>query len=853
MKWLLYISLAFRETRNSRGKLAFCLFSVALGVASVTTVRNIIFSFHESINFQSREVLGADIALRSRQPLFTNKKSKELQEDLEKSGLRGTSLVQFYSMIYQKENKTNRLSFISAIGKGFPFYGKVHTQKATDWDSFLNSKQAFALVDQAILEELNAKVGDTISIGEKNFQILGFVQDTGSHPFRSPRLAPKTYIKYKDLEGTGLLKFGSRIQYNYMYKSPPAFSLENWKKENFAKAIKNNIQVYTYKEALSRIQRFMERFSSFLSIISLIILLLSGLGIASSMSIFMQNRERNIAIYRNLGLQGIEVFWIYFSLTIFLALLGSLLGILVGNLIPIVFSKIGSFQEFQKLFSTSLEIQTFASASIYGILSGLCISLLFVIIPIYRIRAIPPLQILRKEEKPKLNKKDTLVLSFVFIFFFFIFIGLVANQLGSWKEAAFFTLLLLIVFVAFRLVVYLVMRLAKLTRNFLTSYHIRQGLQNLYRPNNQSNLMITSLGLGMLLISLLWVLEKTFLEEVRITDKEKTPNYFLLDVQVNQKEAIENILEKFPVKNANLSAMITARIKSINGKEINVKKIPQDRRRQTWSNTLQIRQNYIAIRKELLSSEKIVEGTFWTFKPKRQELSVSQRWAKRIGVKIGDRIAFDIEGIPLEVPVTSFRKIRWQSMQANASLLLSHNAYNAPYFYIGSYWLNDSVKNKELKNAILEKFPNISILNINDVIERVESVVKQISILISLLAFLCLGNGLLVLISIVFSNRLLRIKEAMLLKVLGARRLDLRRIYLSEYFFLSILTSLSAFLLTLFISYFLLNIFLDLELYIPYFKILLSNILFIFINIFISFWISKEAIESSPRSIIIAE
>ena len=871
MKWQSYLKLALQESRHARGRLAFCLFSIAMGVTALTSVHTIIFNFENGIRKEARNLMGADLTLRSRHPFPTDQAQKSLLADLHhefqkkapSQKLKYADLIQFYFMLYQKgQNKDGALASVLAIEKNFPFYGKVVTKPPRQWERLLQGSEPVLVIDAELLAKLKINVGAELFLGRNSFRVIGTIVNEKSTLLHGFQMAPGVYAHRSHIEKTGLIKTGSRIIYRRLYKSPSNFdimSLKEWKKKNIVRAQKNHIEIRTYEEAASGLQRFFKRLRSFLTIVSLVILLLGALGVGSALNVFMKSRQDHVAIFRNLGLEPKQVFCIYFILAMLVGLGGSLLGAVPGSLLPFLLSQATGFQSLSKLLPFALEAGFSPQAFFHGILAGLGATLLFVLVPVYRLAHVSPLSVLRRDANwQQISSPLRRLLSFALIFVcIFIFcVALTASSLGSWENAFYLSAFLGLALGLLYLLSGLLTRLIGLLIPYISSYHLRQGITNLYRPHNQTNMLVSSLGAGFLLLALVSILEASIQQELGMQNKKDTPNHFILDVQPYQYKKVLKILKEYRAKNIQLSPMLTARILSINGKGIyeDQKNMELDSTEQSWAERLRSREHYLVFRDHLLHSERVTKGFFWQGKTTSQELSVEERWAKNMKVAIGDTISFDIQGIPLKAKISSLRRIHWQSMQPNSMLLLSPGRVEkVPHIYIGSYRITDKAARLKLQEALLASAPNVSMINLDDIMSSLFQITEQISLLMRFLALLTLFNGGIVFVGAVFASRFVRLREAMLLKVLGASPKDIYRILLSEYAILTFLACLCGLLLTGLSSYYLIDSFLKIFPVIPYDYLAMLVFSLLFLSLFLSLPLSREVARTSPLSILSEE
>ncbi len=860
MKWQSYCQLAIKETRNARGKLLFSVFSIILGVASITAVRTIILSSEASSRLQARNLMGADLSIHSTTSLKGRKDT--LFTDLDQAGLESTSMIKTKAMLQHRQSNLKQihgtLVNVYAVEQAFPFYGKAKTKPPEKWESLISTNRPNILIDPDLLYKLKLKIGDRVFLGKQAFTVLAAIVKEAGSPLSSYSIVSSVYIHSKYLHHTGLIQRGSRVSYRRLYKAPADFDVTAWKAEHFGEATKKHFKILTYHESAGNLQRILVRFSTFLTIISLITLLLSGAGVGSALSIFMKDKQKNVAIFRNLGLTPQQVFWIYFILAMGLGLFGSLLGAMLGSLLPFGLSGTSYFRGLvQTTLPFAVDIGLSWPAFFYGVFSGLCTTLIFILLPVWRLRQISPIRILRKDagwSELSTKPKEILILSVFFILAFVLCLGMAASQLSSLYDAFWFAICLPIVLGLLFFFSWLVSRCIRFVLPYIRSYNIRQGLANLYRPNNQTTLMITSLSTGIFLLGSILVFEASFQKELNVGgDRKDTPNNFVINALPDQYDSIQEILNQTKAKKILFSPMVSGRLSAINGNSIKIGKAKQVFA-MTRADRLRVRDNFMAYRSNLLDSERVVKGKFWQGPTKEQELSVDERWAKEMDVDLGDTISFDIEGFPITAKITSMRRVRWQSMQPNTMLLLSPGQIKqAPYIYMGSYATTNEKMRLDIQHRLLERYPNLTILNLTEIVKSVSLIASQISWFMRFLAIFALINGGLILMGAVYSSHFMRVRESMLLKVLGARPKTIYSILLSEYIALAILASLYGLVLAHGINSFVLDSFFKASPVMPYLYLAGLGLLLIFANVMLGLLVGRDVLRASPLSVLRSE
>lgn len=912
MKLVSAFRLAVAETRRSRGRLAFSVLSISIGVFSLTAIRTTLISIEDNIANEARSLMGADLTLDSPRPFGAA--ADALDADLRHAGAERSEMVEFYSMLYEAEsaesgdgavrgrregsggragraegageastsNKADRnirspenatrLVRVRAISGRFPLVGQIETDPPDRWRHFTESASPLIIPDRDLLDFLDLKRGATLLLGRQPFHLEAtFVKRPGS-PASGFGFAPAVYIHMRHLQATGLIQTGSRLQYHRTYLLPEGFPIEEWKKQHWDEAIAGDITIKTYRESAEGLQRFLLRLSHFLTAVGLITLLMGGLGIGATINVFMKDRLDHAAIFRSLGATPGQVFRVYFVLAFALGLIGSVMGLVPGVVLPLFLSDYASAQV-GTLLPVSLEIHFSWIACVDSALSGLGASLLFTLLPLYRIRNASPLRVLRHMDDTEarfgnpsgriwqilqmLLQMDTptvadalvhlLVLSAVFAFILIVTV----THTGSIFTALLFTGAIAIALILLHVTSRLVIAATRLAIPRVKNFHLRQAISNLHRPGNQTAAVLTATGIGMLLLATIFILEASIQTEISLENRADTPNLFLIDIQSSQKHDVERVMADAGMTSITMSPMIQARIQAINNRPVEKKITEQDAARRTWEDSLRTREYFVSFRDHLLDSEQLTRGQLWAGAPREQEVSVEGSWADTMKIDLGDRLTLDVQGLPLSARVTSFRKIRWQAMRPNAILLLSPGRIeSAPRMYVASARYADRAALAQLKRRLVRQHPNISMIDAMEAVENVRFILDRISIIVRFLATVTLFNGFLILAGAIAASRFARLREAMLLRVLGATSRDVLRILVFEYALLALLGSLTGSILAEAINRPLVSYLFDSPTTVPYVNIALLLAGIVGLNTAMGLLISRDVGRTSPMNIL---
>lgn len=791
------LHLARAETRRARGTLALCMLSISLGVMAITAIRTLTGGLRSSIEEQGQRLLGADLLLQGSEPLDRGA-AAELGRDLMAQGARSAASVRFYSMLARATEKpgarATQLIRVRALGDGFPFYGSMQSDPPGQFARL--GEQPSVLVDPAVARSLELHVGDRVRLGQLDAVVLGEIVKAPGTPAAEFSMAPYVFLHERFVSATGLLVTGSRIQYERLFALPPQLEAEAWKDQHWDAALAEHLTLRTSREAAANVRRFLTRISGFMTVVGLVTLFLGALGIGSAMHAFMRSKLDHAAILRCLGATSRDLFWVYSALGLGVAGLGSALGAIAGAFLPLLFAGV-SDQLGAQLLPAELNLRPSLSAALHGASTGLVATFAFTLLPIFRTAGASPLRVLGRAgtELGPLGGSRRAGLWALAAALAAVFVLSVAET-DSAKVAVIFTLSIAAALLVLFALAYGIVRLARRLGPRLPSFHLRQGVANLERPGNQTSAVIVALGLGFVLLGTLLIFQRSLEGMLAIEERAELPNLFVIDIQPEQQPDVQAELSAAGAEELVFSPMISARIASINGRPVDQSRVRRDEVERSWEDRMRTREYFVSYRSELLPSEALTRGTFWSGRPAEQEVSLDSGMAQGLGVDLGDTLGLDIGGLGLNARVTSFRDIRWQALRPNAMILLSPGEIEAaPKMFVASLRLATADARQALQARLVDRHPNLTVVDATEAAETVLLILSRVSKVLTALGALGVLVGAVILAGAVAAGRQLRQREAMLFKVLGASRADLRRILGAEYAALAVLGTLSGWLL----------------------------------------------------------
>ena len=746
------------------------------------------YNLRQDIDSQAKSLLGADMVIETNKAV-----QKDILPVLMALGDERSEERTFASMIYFPKNGGTRLVNVRALQGAYPYYGMIETTPASAGRSFRESQHA--LVDKTLMLQFDTKVGDSIKVGEVTFMIAGILNKAPGQTGFSASVAPVVYIPLKYLEQTGLSQKGSRINYNFYYTFGENVDVDVLAEKLKPRLDKAEMDAETIESRKENTGRSFEDMTEFLALVGFVALLLGCIGVASAIHIYIREKINTIAVLRCLGASSKQAFIIYLIQIVGIGLIGSVIGALLGTLIqqflPLV------LQDFLPVAIT-VNISWYAIAQ--GLLLGLIISILFALLPLVSVRNISPLNTLRISFQETSLFRDPVkwLVYLLIVLFVFAFTYL---QMGSIRKTIYFTGGVLFAFIILSALAYAMMWLARKFFPSSWSYLWRQGFANLFRPNNQTLILVVSIGLGTAFICTLFFVQDILINRVTMSSSKNQPNMVLFDIQSEQRQAVNALTLSMNLPVIQEVPIVNMRMIAIKGR--NAASFKKDSVALGAKRALE-REYRVTYRDSLSDSEKIVSGKWTGTAGSNQPVMVSLEdgFARRIDVKVGDKLTFNVQGAPLEAVVGSIRKVDWNRIQTNFLLIFPTGVLeDAPQFHVLLTQVPSNEVSANYQRAVVKAYPNISMIDLGLVLSVLDEILTKMGFVIRFMAAFSIVTGLIVLVASVLISKYQRIRESVLLRTLGASRKQILVITALEYFFLGALAAGAGIVLSLLASW----------------------------------------------------
>jgi putative ABC transport system permease protein len=804
------VNLAWREIRSSWHRLLFFFICIAVGVGSIVSLRSLVQNVKASIGKEARSLLTADVQATSN--TAWNAEAKAALDRICKSPIvQGCAEVLETTTMLRAVNGGNptpKMIELKAVGPKFPLYGEMLLAYGAQYSHDL-LKDRGALVRQSLLTALGLKLGDQVKIGNLVFTIRGVIESEPGNTMNAFSIGPRVMIDYQDAVAAGLSGWGSRARHRALFKTREADMERVQEQLRRELRMQPQLSVRTFRYSQDRMTESLSQVEDYLSLIGLIILVLGGIGISSVTRVFIQQKMKTIAILKCLGGKNGRVLGAYLAQVLSLGLLGSLMGLLLAKVLTVLLPKL-----FADQLPFNVEFGLTWQAAMQGLGIGLLISLLFSLVPLLTIRQIKPILVLRSLTETGRRRFDWLKI----IAGVFVLLGLVAVaswQAGSLKIGGIFLGGLAAMTLVLNLVAIVLMKFLRGVRR-APSFTFRQGINSLYRPGNQTRTILMAVGLGVFFVVAVRSLQLNLRSEFNIDLSALRADMYLIDVQRDQRATVEEIIARHTGSKPQLIPTVRARIASIKNGEANpdrpqtdqpgnenrssrenrdsIENRGQDRGQSRGPNRGMMGREYVLTYRDYLEDfEKITAGKFWDPTPSKEpEVSIEELLHEELGLNVGDTMVFDVQGRKITAAVTSIRRVDWRNARTGFLVVFRPGVLEqAPTMYIGAIrGPADSLTRGQMQRDLVDKYPNVSIVDVRDVIEIARGIIQNISLAVSFVGGFVFLSGLLILIGSIAMTKYHRLYESAILKTLGAKKKLIVATLLVEYGVLGLLAGL---------------------------------------------------------------
>lgn len=829
--------MAWRDARHNFGRLFLFVASLVTGIAAVVAIGSLNYSLQQDLDRNARELLGADLVANG---------NKRFESDVlaafDSTGLEQASETELASMVMFLNSKQSRLVRVTGLRGAFPFYGTITTQPADAYDKM--KRGGYVMVDETLAIQYEVSSDDSLKIGTRAFRVAGVVQKFPGGAGILTTFTPSVYIAQSDLDSTGLIQFGSRVTYRRYFKTG-----DEEQAAAVGKKLKPLLRKYGhgYDTVADRKEDLGKAFQSvyqFFSLLAFVALLLGCIGVASSVHIYAREKREDVAVLRCMGSTGWQAFSIFFIQIFFLGLAGSILGAGLGlglqQLVPFVF---------REFIPGEVQLGVSWRAVGEGLVLGTVISALFSVLPLVAVRFVPPLTVLRAEISAATVFSKTKVAALALIGIFPVAVA--AYQTKSWLTGLGFTLGVLAALGCLSLVAMLLLWLVRKFFPRRAAFVFRHALSNLFRPNNQTVVLIVTIGLGALIIATLNIVQASLLNQVEFAGSENQSNTILFDIQSTQREGVVQLLREHQLPVNQLVPIVTCRISELKGRPADEVQKDTTDKIPNWALTREYRVTY---RDSLHVSEELLSGALQHRTRGAKDsvwVTISEGMQETLGLAINDSLVFDVQGVPVQARISGIRKVDWPKDPPNFIFVFPAGVLeNAPQVWVAATHVGDPEGGSRFQQALVMAFPNVSLIDLRLVLSTVNEIFEKVALVVRFLALFSIVTGLVVLAGAVLNSKFARMKEAVLLRTVGARARQITTITLVEYAYLGLFAAGSGILLALAAGGLLAAFYFEVTLAFFAWQLVIIGLSVTGIAMFIGWYNSREVISTPPLQVL---
>ena len=788
MAWLTDLPLALRfALRELRGGLiGFRVFlaCIALGVAAIGAVSSVAGGISAAIEREGRGILGGDLAFE----LVQREASPDELTRME--GLGAVSkTMNLRSMARLKDGSDQNLVEVKGVDAAYPFYSALKADVAAPLVAVLalQNGRYGALAPQILFDRLRLKAGDVLLLGDIEVEVRGVLAAEPDALSEGFAFAPRLMISLEALKSAGLLREGSLAETHYKVKlagERTKTELRALQKALRAELGDKGFRVRTAVNAAPALSDAVERFSQFLALVALCALLVGGVGVANAVQAHLDGKRPVIATFKSLGASGGFVATVYLIQILLIGLAGSLIGMFIAALVPQVTSSV-LMQYLPLQIERSLQIGPLLLAGLFGMLTTLG----FALIPLGRTKDVKPTLLFRDSAvEGGQTASWAWVLSAILVLAFTAGLAVLASE--ERRTAVYFLGGALAGFLLLGLVSMLVIALARrVPRSRSTVWRLAVG--NLYRPGAITRPVVISLGLGLTLLTAISLIDVNLRGQISGNIAGKAPDFFFTDIQSREIEGFAGLLANVsPQGKVQTVPMLRGRITKLKGIEIANYKVPPEA---TW---VLRGDRGITYAPNLPVNSSLSAGKWWPADYTGEPLvSFSAEEAGELGLKVGDTVSVNVLGRDFTARIANLRDVEWRSLSINFVMVFSPSMFKgAPHAWLATLSDPTATPAQEgaILNAVTKAYPAITSVRVKDALALASNFVAQFTTAVRAAASVALVTSVLVLAGALAAGNRTRVRDAVILKMLGATRRTLVSAFVLEYLLIGLATALFA-------------------------------------------------------------
>jgi putative ABC transport system permease protein len=741
----LALRMLFRDWRA--GELRVLALALVLGVGGVASVAFFADRVRQALTRDAHQVLGADVLLSADHPW-----SAQFRDAIADLGLARAESLTFVSMARAGDEAI--LAAVKAVTPGYPLRGKLRTAPelyAPDADANGVPDAGSVWVDERMMTALKVRTGDTIELGRSRFRVAAVLTLEPDRGVSFLNFAPRILMSVEDLPATGLVQPQSRIGFQLLVAGERAAvaNFEQWARTRLGRGER----VDSLENARPEVRAGLDRAQSFLGLAAMLSVVLSAVAIALGTRRYTERHLDGYAVMRCMGATQPRLFalfaWEFLLLALLASLAGCALGFVVQNLVAWWLSA---------LIPGALP-QPGPAPLAQGAATGLLLLLGFALPPLLQLKEVPALRVIRRDAgAPRQSALAVYIAGVAAVF------GLMWWQAGEIRLAAYVLGGFAASLIVFAALAYGALRaVGRLGRAGGVSW--RYGLANLMRRPRANSVQVVAIAVGIVAVLLLTLIRADLLDSWRRRLPPDAPDRFLVNIQPEQRAALADFLERNGVAHPQTFPMVRARLVSVDGRPVSAEDYSDERAKRQIEREFNL--SYFA---ELPPDNKVEAGSW--FGPedlKGGAISIEHWVAERLGLRLGDRLEFLAAGRSFSAPITSVRKLDWDSMRPNFFFIATPRLLEGlPASYIASFRAPRGDAGLTLR--LSQAFPNLTVIDVGQVLRQVQAVMDQLIGAVQVVFLFALAAGVLVLYAALLATQDERSHEAAVMRALGASR-----------------------------------------------------------------------------------
>ncbi|WKZ56848.1 MAG: FtsX-like permease family protein [Bdellovibrionota bacterium] len=840
MNWML--RLAYRDARWGLSRVASAYLALVLGVAALVAILGVEEDIRASIFQNTRNLLGSDIEFSSKRPLsatFLSELGPFVQQQAHE--------VRFRTMATAPESKRSRLVQLQAVDDGFPFYGSVTTSPPGAWQELQSGEGSPAVVEETLVRELDLSIGSTLKVGPHTLRIIGVVHDAPGLVVPAYVISPRVFISYAAIKDSPLLTRGALADYYLHSQLRSGTTTADVSQHLQAVLAAERIEARTHQQRAEVLGQVYSNVGQFLSLAAFVALLIGAAAAVASTHIYLQQKFALVAILRCLGASRRESTLLCLLEVAGLAFLASLLGVGLG-----LGAQYGLAALLHSLVPSEIDPSPHLPVVAAALLVGVGTVTVYALPLMARLNHVSPLQVLRPNGLDEVGAARYRAGTMFLVIVITVAFGFLVAE--STKAALISIGIALGGLAMCALLGWLLLYVARRIPESLLPFLWRHGIKNLMRPGNATLPLIMALGTVGIFSNLILICGHFLTLHTDKFRHEQTPNVFLYDIQSDQREPVRTVLHQLGAKVLQETPVVMMRLQSVKGRPVGELLAAPSNTIPSWALT---REYWSSYREQTVPNETVIAGQ-WVTKADpgddRVAVSVEDRMAERLGIKLGDELVFDVHNRPLVARVTSLRTVHWERMERNALMVFPSGILeDVPQSRFISAHIATEQKTADVQTILQERFPNVSMVDLRLVLRAIDKLVERIGWALAAVTGLIAFAALLAIVGLGIAGREVRYKELTLLRALGARRRQVQQLVATEYAVLAILGVTTGLAISVVSSRFLASELFRSPFSLPLSQILAANLLLAVSVIVTVSWLHRGARNQSVQSLIQSE